>query len=121
MNSPDRSPSTRRLTNVSAGTLGVEEIGRAQVCVALRLARIDAGGRNLDVDAAAGGSASSSTAVPVTFVNSPRTVPIMRCFTANPTWLWAESMVQVAVAVLDGSGGHVFELLNEGQRLAAGA
>ena len=35
----------------------VEEIGRAQVCVALRLARIDARHADLDVDLAAGGIA----------------------------------------------------------------
>jgi hypothetical protein len=49
------------------------------------------------------GSVSSPVSVPVTSANRPLTVEIMRCRTANSTWEWLGSMVQLvaaAVAVL---------------------
>ncbi len=59
--------------------LGVEEVGRTQVRVALRLARVDAGDvdRRLDLRRASG-SASSATTLPLTSPNRPLTVEIIR-------------------------------------------
>lgn len=65
--------------------------------VTLLLAGIDAGRRQEDLELELGGSARFPFNVPVTSEKRPRTVAIIRCLTANSTFVCAGSSCQASI------------------------
>ena len=83
--------------------LGIEEVRRAQMLVALLRARRDAGHAEADLDRwrSMGSFASrSSSSSPLTSSNVPRTVETIMCLTEKVTSVWAGSIFQVLMVLL---------------------
>ena len=77
--------------------LDVEQLGRADVLVPRRAARLDAGHPDDDLDGGVGGPLGEVQR-PRTSVNRPRTFVIMKWRPTKATSEWPGSMVQVPAA-----------------------